>query len=360
MVFRSKALTRPTIIDTKSALGRQAAKSDKRTGLYCVGSALVDYEVRVSDDYLKEHSIAKGRTTLVDEASFRYHFEEGLRSAAGQRAGGGSAVNSLVTYARLGGAGSLCCLVADDESGRFFTQELSDLGLVITGAEPVAASLPTGHCLVLVTPDAERTMLAYLGVNRHLAPPVAMQDALARRAFFYAEGYLVAEDAQYATLTQHLQTGRDLALGLALNLSDVTIVQLFRPRLRQCIDAGLDILFGNKEEFMEYTNQSDADKMAAALADRVATLVITDGAGGSVVYSAGQKIETRAAQVNAVDTLGAGDAYVGAFLYAVQEQGCDLRAAAALASAAAGQVVTRFGPRLTAQECAELHRASFG
>lgn len=321
----------------------------------------MDYEVSVSDAYLKEHAIPKGRTTLVDEAGFRYHFEDRLGSLVktGERAGGGSAVNSLVAYTRFGGEGALCCCVADDDSGRFFLRELKDLGITVLSVSP-AANLPTGHCLVLVTPDAERSMLAYLGINRHLGPPATMRTALASKACFYAEGYLVTNDAQYETLDLHLQASSDLGLHRALSLSDVSIVQAFKPRLQRLIAAGVDILFGNKEEFAEYTHQHNAAKMVSALDDRVATLVMTDGAAGSAVYHAGKKKRVHAAQVQAVDTLGAGDAYAGAFLYALQEQGCEHQAAAAFASAAAGQVVTRFGPRLTEPECAQLHSTFFG
>ncbi len=371
-------------------------KSAEAAGLYCVGHALVDYEIKVEDRYLDHHSIKKGQMTLVDEAAFRYHLEKNLSHLVVDRAGGGSAVNSLVTYVRLGGTGSLCCQLAADDGGDFFKQELVNLGIaVINGrdeqngqsgqngqigqnepASPVSATAsgahpsepaspagptettgptePTGRCLVLITPDAERTMLTHPGINQRLNSPANLTDALATGALFYGESYLVSGDAQFECLMEHLRACRELKIRTSVSMSDVSMVVHFRQRMIAVLDSDPDILFGNREEFGEYTGQKDPDKMAGKLDGKVNTLVLTDGKHGSFVYHAGKKINVPALRTDAKDTLGAGDAYAGAFLYAMQERGCEPAAAAEFAAAAAGQVVSRFGPRLNMTECQEL------
>ena len=385
-------------------------KSAEAAGLYCVGHALVDYEIKVEDRYLDHHSIKKGQMTLVDEAAFRYHLEKNLSHLVVDRAGGGSAVNSLVTYVRLGGTGSLCCQLAADDGGDFFKQELVNLGIAVingrggqngqsgqngrdgqnerggengrggqngrggengrdepaspataSGAAPAAGPAettgpkePTGRCLVLITPDAERTMLTHPGINQRLNSPANLTAALATGALFYGESYLVSGDAQFECLMEHLRACRELNIRTSVSMSDVSMVVHFRQRMIAILDSEPDILFGNREEFGEYTGQKDPDEMAGKLDGKVNTLVLTDGKHGSFVYHAGKKTNVPALRTAATDTLGAGDAYAGAFLYAMQERGCEPAAAAEFAAAAAGQVVSRFGPRLNMTECQEL------
>ena len=346
--------------------------SKNNLGLYCLGNALVDYEFRISEKQLQDIGITKGQMTLANEEGFTHCFNFLKDTTEYQREGGGSAINSLITYARLGGAGALSCIVADDDSGDFFLQELRNLGITLHLGRSIqgtdSAPKPTGHCIAMITPDAERTMLTYLGINEDLAAYKDISGALESSGVFYAESYLLSVEKSRNVLMNYLEEARRQEKFIALSMSDVSMVTYFKDEMHEMLNGSVDILFGNLGEFSSYTGESEPHKIFRCFADNVKTLVITMGAKGAVVYCAdgggkgegqGKGKDAQATPIPAYatevrDTLGAGDTYAGAFLYALYEKNASYSVAGRFASYAAGRVISRMGPRLSMEECQSL------
>lgn len=315
-------------------------------GLHCLGAALVDYEFLVTEEQLRKLEIERGLMTLIDLEQFHHYYDNLHALAESARAGGGSAVNSLVTFVRLGGKGSLCCMVGEDECADFFQREIQSLG--IEDHSQTSAAQPTGRCLALITPDGERTMLTHLGINTQLA--TAPPRTLRADDFFYSESYLLAIEKPRHTLMQHITAARRQGLRVAVNLSDVSMTRHFRSQLHDLLQDGVDLLFGNRDEYYDYTAQQDIKSVYACLRERVGTLVMTAGAEGSWVCQSERIMHIPSLRTRLRDSLGAGDTYAGAYLYALEKK-ADHRRAAKFASAAAARVVSRVGSRLNQQEC---------
>ncbi|MBE8182500.1 MAG: adenosine kinase [Candidatus Portiera sp.] len=330
-------------------------------GIYCLGSALVDYEFEVKQEQLEVLGITKGQMTLADTATFEQAFTSLNQDLKYQREGGGSAMNSLITYARLGGHGGTHCIVGKDESGEFFLQELRDLNLDITAAEH-SLDEATGRCLALISPDKDRTMMTNLGINEQLQ----LKEGEAATNLYgfqviYSESYMLASDKPRATLLTYLDAARQSDIFICLSLSDVSMVTYCREHLEKALDGRVDILFGNYEEYKNYTGKEELEDIFAFFPANIKCLVLTRGEQGATILKrqadskeADQLISLPAAKAQVVDTLGAGDTYAGAFLYAIYERGFSYEVAAKFASQAAGKVISHLGPRLSAAECQDL------
>ena len=343
-------------------------KTGNNLGLYCLGNALVDYEFRISEEQLQDMGIVKGQMTLANEEEFTQCFNFLRDTIEYQREGGGSAINSLITYARLGGAGALSCIVADDDSGDFFLQELRNLGITLHLGRSIQRTngtpKPTGHCIAMITPDAERTMLTYLGINEDLAAYKDISGALESSKVFYAESYLLSVEKSRNVLMNYLEEARLQNKLIALSMSDISMVTYFKDEMDEMLNGSVDILFGNLGEFSSYTGEHEPHKIFRCFADNVKTLVITMGAKGAVVYCADGEGKGEGKNSQAIpippyatevhDTLGAGDTYAGAFLYALYEKKVSYSVAGRFASYAAGRVISRMGPRLSMEECQSL------
>lgn len=326
--------------------------------LYCLGNALVDYEFCLSEEQLKKLGIEKGLMTLANQEQFNACFNSLGSKFKYQRAGGGSAVNSLITYLRFGGTGALSCIVAKDDSGDFFLEELKNLGATLDVSRINNKSIiPTGHCIAIITPDAERTMLTYLGINEELDIYPHCFKTLATAEVFYAESYLLAVKKSGAVLMKYLAEARLQGKLIALSLSDISMVKHFRQEIHRMLDGGVDILFGNLGEFGSYSGEREPSKILKFFTNNgynIKTLVITMGDRGAFIISKDITIEVPAYETRLKDTLGAGDTYAGAFLYSIFEKQADYELAAKFANYAAAQVVARMGPRLSKQECQDL------
>lgn len=320
--------------------------------LFCLGSALVDHEFSVSEDQLRQVGAAKGLMTLISEEEFLRYNELLGSFVQPLRFGGGSAVNSLVAYRYFGGNGSFYGAVGEDDSGDFFTTELESIG--IDSHCVVLPTVPTGHCLVLITPDGERTMLTYLGANSKITAHTPVADFADQHRLLYAEGYLLAAEGFRQTLMRYFALARQKGVKTSLSLSDVSITRSCAAQLRAALADGVDVLFGNRAEFANYTGKSELEDIVACLKGQVETLVVTEGREGSWIFRKDLTVQIPAAPIVTKDTLGAGDAYAGAFLYALQRGEDDYEKVGTFASYAAGQVVTRLGPRLSLDECRSI------
>lgn len=318
-----------------------------RYDVFALGNALVDMEYEVSAEDLRELNLDKGVMTLVDEAH-QLRIMEHLRARAHHRGSGGSAANSVIALCQFGGTGWYGCKVADDELGRFYMQDLA-AGAVATADSTWLPRGDTGRCLVLVTPDAERTMCTYLGISGNLSVHEIDPNALRASRWFYTEGYLVTSDTARVAACEARQLAAAAGVRTALSLSDPNMVRFFKPGLLEMIGPGVDLIFANEDEAKGLAESDDLDAAVACLRSLARTFAITRGPRGALLWDGEQLIEIAPVPVQAVDSVGAGDMFAGAFLYGLT-QGWDYRRAGTLAAAAAARLVTSLGPRLPREE----------
>ena len=313
--------------------------------LYAIGNALVDSEFEVSDAQLIAMGVDKRHMTLIDEAR-RAELLGHLGTTVSRRTGGGSAGNTVVALAQLGGRAFYSCRVADDELGKFYTQDLIDnqVATNLTHAQPVPGQ--TGSCMVMVTPDAERSMSTFLGATAELDATALHEQDIARSRIFYMEGYLAASPTGLQAALQGRQIALDAGVALATTLSDVSMINFCRPGLNAIVGTRLTYLFCNEEEAQVWCGTHDLQAITGQLSQLARTVCLTRGPQGCVVLEGGQQTVVPAATVKALDTNGAGDMFAGAFLYAVTH-GHSHAHAAWLANQAAAQVVSQYGNRLT-------------
>jgi sugar/nucleoside kinase (ribokinase family) len=320
----------------------------KRYHVYGVGAALVDTEIEVSDADLATMGVEKGLMTLVDEqrqAQLLAHLDGHLVHS--KRASGGSAANTIIAVAQFGGSAFYSCKVADDDNGRFYLQDLRAAGIDHGDDGALAAGI-TGKCLVLITPDAERSMNTFLGISATLATDDLAPAAIADSAYIYIEGYLVTSPSGRAAAIRAREIAEQKGVKTSLSFSDPGIVGYFRDGLREMLGKRVDLLFCNRDEALSWAQTDDLETAIAELKTIANTFAITLGAAGALVYDGSRLHEIEPHPVRAVDTNGAGDMFAGAFLYAIT-QGKDFVEAGRLASIAAATVVASFGPRLSAE-----------
>ena len=315
--------------------------------IYGIGNALVDKEFEVTDSFLEASGIEKGMMSLIDEDQ-QISLLSQLKQQFGlkKRAGGGSAANSMVAASQFGAKTFYACKVANDETGQFYQQDLHDAG-VVTRLDELALSDQgaTGKCMVMVTPDAERTMNTFLGITADFCEQELHLDDLKQAEYLYIEGYLVTSDVSRAAAIKARNTAKAHNVKIAMTFSDPAMVTYFRDNMAEMIGDKIDILFGNKEECMTFTGSDNLDDAISALTKIANKVVITLGSKGAMVVNGAEKIQIQAHAVEAIDTNGAGDMFAGTFMYGVT-QGWDDEKSARLANQAAAEVVSVFGARL--------------
>lgn len=324
-----------------------------RYHVYGIGNALVDmeYEVDVSD--LTKLRIDKGVMTLADEAH-QTKIMQHLAEHHHQKGSGGSAANSLIAVSQFGGKGFYSCKVANDTLGHFYMDDLI-AGGVDTNHHTDREDGHTGRCVVLVTPDTDRTMITYLGISGGLSEKELVADALRDSDFFYTEGYLVTSDSARNLSITAKRIAEKAGVKTAISLSDPNMVTHFKAGLMDMIGGGVDLLFANEAEAKGMADTDDLDVAIAFLKTISSEFAITRGPKGALVYDGKDLIEIAPVKVEAVDTVGAGDMFAGAFLYGLT-QGWDHNRSGDLAAAASAKLVTSLGPRISSEETQAILR----
>lgn len=311
--------------------------------VYGLGNALVDMEFAIDDDFLNRHDIAKGHMTLVDEDKIDALVAD-LAGHSPERMSGGSAANTLIAVQAFGASTYYSCKVADDATGAYFLQDLADAG-VVTNTNARSELGKSGHCLVLITPDAERSMNTFLGISSNLSTGEVDEAALARSRYFYVEGYLSSSDDALQAAINACQIARDNGVKTAVSLSDPSMVEFFRDNLTRILGNGVDHLFCNEEEALTWAGTDSLEVAINELRDIAAQVNVTLGAKGSLVVANNSQSLVPGTPVDAVDTTGAGDIYAGGCLYG-WVSGMSPEQAAGLGNYAAAELVKRFGARL--------------
>ena len=326
--------------------------------VYGIGNALVDKEFEVTDAFLAAQGIKKGLMTLIDEERHN-HLLASLKQSFGlkKRAGGGSAANSIVAISQFGGKTFYACKVANDEFGEFYMHDLHAAG-VDTRLDQVRCSSEgkTGKCMVMVTPDAERTMNTYLGITSDFSAAELHYEELKQSNYLYVEGYLVTSDTSRAAVLEARKVAKQHGVKMAMTFSDPSMATYFKTGLVEMLGEGVDVLFCNEEEAFAFTGKTTLQDAIQALKPLTQKLVITLGSDGALVVNADNEVKIAAQAVKPLDTNGAGDMFAGAFLYGLT-QGLSNAQAGALASKAAAQIIQVYGARLDKQVHQELLKA---
>lgn len=316
--------------------------------IYGIGNALVDIEYEVESSTLEELGVDKGLMTLI-EVERHHELYAQLSTQQGRRSSGGSAANTIIAAAQLGAQTFYSCKVANDESGTFYMQDLA--------ANSVESNLNmnnrddgvTGKCLVMITPDAERSMNTFLGITREYSESELDLDALAHSEYLYIEGYLAPEPDARAAAIKARETAKVAGVKTALTLSDPNMVSYFKDGLLAMAGSDLDLCFCNDAEAKLMFDTDDLNDCINGMKTLAAQFAITRGADGAILYDGSEILNLPASKVDAIDTNGAGDIYAGSFLYGVT-QGMTFSQCGELASAAAGRLVTQYGARLSREQ----------
>jgi sugar/nucleoside kinase (ribokinase family) len=319
--------------------------------VYGLGNALVDMEFEINDQFLADNSIDKGVMTLVDENQ-QHELITQLDAFEGNKASGGSAANTLIAVSSMGGSAYYSCKVADDELGDFYLNDLrmADVDCNMNGKHKGGI---TGKCLVMITPDAERTMHTFLGVSSEMSPYELNEDAIKNSSYCYLEGYLTTSDTGKAANIEARKIAEANNIKIALTFSDPFVVEHFRDGFTETIGDGIDLLFCNEAEALSYTNKTSIEDAAEVIKTFSKTFAITLGAKGSVVYDGTDMIQIAANAVTAVDSNGAGDLFAGAFMHGLTH-GKSYEEAGIIASKASSMIVSQFGPRLKLEQYRSL------
>ena len=321
--------------------------------VYGIGNALVDKEFEVEDQFFIDADIEKGFMTLI-EPEKQQELVELLTQRYGlkKRAGGGSAANSMYALSQFGGKAFFSCKVANDESGHFYVKELGHQN-ISTNLSSTLEEGVTGRCVVMVTPDAERTMLTALGISQLVSVEELDYDAIRLSEYAYVEGYLVTSSSARAAVLELKDHAKEQGVKFALTFSDPAMVEYFRDGINEFIGDGVDLLFCNEKEAMLWSGKDTLEEACKALEQKAAQFAVTRGARGALLFDGANYIDVAPHAVKAVDTNGAGDMFSGAFLYAIT-QGMDFATAGRLASLASAKVVSQFGPRLKPEQHREI------
>ncbi len=309
-----------------------------------VGNALVDVLASARDEDLAALGLVKGTMALVDHAR-----ADEIYATLGPtiEASGGSAANTAAGVAALGGRAAFLGRVADDELGRIFTHDIRSIGVAFepTPTEAVPGKSMTGHCLVLVTEDAERTMATHLGVASDFASVDLHDGHLGSTQVVYLEGYLWEQPSAKTAMREAIDVAHAHDAAVALSLSDPFCVEHHRAEFLDLLTGDLELLFANEEEVKLLFGVDTFEAAADAIAETGVLAALTRGATGSVVVTASGPVEVAAEPVGrVVDTTGAGDLFAAGFLHGITN-GLAPGDAARLGGVCAAEVIAHVGAR---------------
>ena len=306
-----------------------------------IGNAIVDVIATADEAFLASEGLAKGSMQLIDAAEATQLYGR-MRSA--REISGGSGANAAVGIAALGSSAAFVGRVADDQLGQVFAHDIRAAG--VNYLTPFAdTGNPTARCLILVTPDAQRTMNTFLGASQDLSREDVDYDLVKEAGITYLEGYLWDPPAPREAMVVALEVARANGRKVAFTLSDAFCVERHRQDFRDLADGRVDILFANEVEICSLYQVADFDSAARAIAGKLPIAVITRSEKGAVVLAGGQAIEVPAEPVaRIVDTTGAGDLFAAGFLHGLA-QGRDLNICAQFGAIAAAEVISHYGAR---------------
>ena len=311
--------------------------------IVAIGDAIVDVIATCDEAFLVEHDLPKGSMQVLDAAQ-----ADALYAAMGpaRETSGGSAANTMAGVAAMGGRAGFVGQVADDQLGAIFAHDIQALGVDFQ-TPPKTQGSPTGRCLILVTPDAQRTMNTFRGAAHELAVEAIDAEQIRSAAILYLEAYLWRSAGPRGAMDAAMRIAHDAGRKVAFTLSDIACIEPHRPEIMAMLDSGaIDMLFANDAEIRSLAESDDRDSAIAAIRGKVPLLVVTCGADGAMAVEGDQEARVPIARIGkgVVDTTGAGDMFAAGFLVA-QARGMSLGDSLRIGSLAAAEVISHFGAR---------------
>ena len=308
-----------------------------------IGNALVDVLSYESDAFVRDHGLVKGTMHLIDESRARRLYEA---MGPGIEISGGSAANTIVGVASFGGRAQYVGKVRDDQLGEVFGHDLRSTGV---GYDTPAATSgpPTGRCLILISPDAQRTMNTFLGASARLSPDDIDEALIARGKILYLEGYLFDPPGAQEAFRVAAAVAHAAGRKVSLTLSDPFCVDRHRAAFLDLVERPVDVLFANEAEIRSLYEVGDFDAALQRVCRHCEVAALTRGPRGSLVVGGDEVHVIDACPVDTlVDTTGAGDLYAAGFLFGLSH-GVDLASCGRLGSLAAAEVISHVGARPT-------------
>jgi sugar/nucleoside kinase (ribokinase family) len=318
--------------------------------VYAIGNALVDVQVQVKDSFLAELGLEKGARYPTEhnrqkEILLRLFGSDSMDGArkAGKliTAAGGSAANTMYGISQLGGRAGFCGKVANDRLGTLYAEHMRQSGVVFTES---AGHGMTGTCVVLITDDAQRTMLTCLGISGEILYEDIDEELARNSRFIYLEGYLFESECAARIMLRAVELARESGVKIALTASDADCVDRHRDLLVQLIKHDVDLLFANAREARTLSGADNNEAALRILSGWCEGVALTDGEHGSLVSLGGEVAKIAPYRVSALDTTGAGDAYAAGLLYGITK-GRTAQESGRIASLFSAEVVTQLGPR---------------
>jgi len=310
--------------------------------IVAIGDAIVDVIATTDDAFIERHGLPRGGMQLLDAAQ-----ADALYAAMGpaREISGGSAANSMAGAASLGLNAAFIGQVAQDQLGAIFAHDMRSLGVRFE-TPAIASPPPTGRCLILVTPDAQRTMNTCPGASHELTPAALDAELIRSASITFLEGYLWGPERPRAAMLEAARIAHAAGRTVAFTLSESLCLGDRRAGVMSMIEAGtIDLLFGNEDEVRHLTGCTTLADCLAQLSAKVSTLVITRGSDGAIAKSLEETVEIAAPRVeNVVDTTGAGDLFAAGFL-AARCRNRSLKACLETGAIAAAEVISHFGAR---------------
>jgi sugar/nucleoside kinase (ribokinase family) len=316
--------------------------TDRRLDVLAIGNAIVDVIADADDQFIAAQAMHKGAMQLIDEAEAVRLYDA---MAPAREASGGSAANTVAGVASLGLKAGFIGQLADDQLGGIFTHDIRSLGVEFdTPAKKDVGA--TARCLILVTPDAQRTMNTFLGAAQRLGPEAVDAAHVAQAKILYLEGYLWDPEEPRQAMYKAMDAARAAGTKVAFTLSDGFVVDRHRADLNRLLDERrIDILFANQVEAESLAGTRDVEQAVAALKDKVETLVVTRHEHGALAVRGGERADVPAQPIaRLVDTTGAGDLFAAGFL-AGEARGLPLRQSLELGAICAAEVIQHYGAR---------------
>ena len=305
-----------------------------------IGNAIVDVVARGEDSFLSRHDMHKGTMALIGAPTAEHLY---AAMPPGQESSGGSAANTCAVAAALGARVAYLGKVADDQLGTVFAHDMRASGVHFPST-PLAGGAPTARCLILVTPDGQRTMNTFLGACVSFGEADVDTGLVADAAVTYLEGYLFDPPAAQAAFRRAAAAAHAAGRQVALSLSDPFCVNRHRAAFRDLVAGHVDILFANEAEITSLYEENSFEAAAERARRDVALAALTRSEAGSLILRGDTTVTVAAEPVDVVDTTGAGDAYAAGFL-AGFTGGRDLAACGRIASIAAAEVIGHYGAR---------------
>ncbi len=306
-----------------------------------LGNGLVDLLYEVEPNLVEVLGLKKGEMRLVDE-NLQSKLLKYLEDKPHHCCSGGSAANTIIAFTQFGGTSAYKTVLGNDEYGHFFASEFHSLGINLLAPH---IDEPTGTCIVLITPDSERTMNTSLGATAHFGVEHIKPELIERSQWVYLEGYKLSSRSSTEALFYSIELARKFNTKVALSVSDVTIVTYFFDTLLEAVKKA-DLLFCNENEAKALTGSNTFYGAIGKLKKLIKSFVVTRGEIGSFMVVDGKEVEIPAYKVQAVDTTGAGDMYAGGFMFGLINLN-SIELAGHLGSLAASKVVSQFGARLS-------------